>query len=88
MVGSGSGKKREKLRTLIVRLFLFFVLPRFPLSLGKVVERFVRKSRKDVERSTEAAKAEAAANTTALFQTAAELYSERRYRVVPTTGGD
>jgi phosphoglycerol transferase MdoB-like AlkP superfamily enzyme len=53
------------------------------LSLGKVVERFVRASRKSVERSSESANAEAAADTTALFQTAAELYNERRYRVVP-----
>lgn len=53
------------------------------LSLGKVVERFVRTSRKSVERSTTAADADAAADATALFQTAAELYNERRYRVVP-----
>ncbi len=54
------------------------------LSLGKVVERFKRIDRKTVTRQElDASTPEAAADTTSLFQTAAELYNERRYAVKP-----
>ncbi len=54
------------------------------LSLGKVVERFKRIDRKTVTRQAlDASTPEAAADTTSLFQTAAELYNERRYAVKP-----
>ena len=52
------------------------------LSLGKVVERFRRVDRKTLVReAANEATAEAAANATALFQTASELFLANRYKV-------
>ncbi len=54
------------------------------LSLGKVIERYIRTDRKTVTREAQdATTPEAAADTTALFQTASELYNERRFSVKP-----
>lgn len=55
------------------------------LSLGKVVERFTRIDRTKLERRPlDPATEYAAGDAAALFQTADELYSQRRYAVKPT----
>ena len=55
------------------------------LSLGKVVERFTHRDRGTLDRQPpDAATWEAARDATALFQTADELYTQRRYTVRPT----
>jgi phosphoglycerol transferase MdoB-like AlkP superfamily enzyme len=52
------------------------------LSLGKVVERFTRADRHTlIKQGLDAATQEAAKDATALFQTADELYRERRYTI-------
>ena len=52
------------------------------LSLGKVVERFTRTDRKTLVRQPlDAPTEESARNATALYQTADELYNQRRYSV-------
>ncbi len=54
------------------------------LSLGKVIERFKRTDRNTVSREPlDDSTTEAAADATALFQTASELYNERRYSISP-----
>jgi len=54
------------------------------LSLGKVVERFTRTDRNTLNRqSLDEPAQEAARDATALFQTADELYSQRRYHIQP-----
>ena len=59
------------------------------LSLGKVIERFTRTDRKTLIRQPlDPATEEAARDATALFQTADELYTQRRYSVHPQSQHD
>ena len=56
------------------------------LSLGKVVERFTLRDRKNLDRQPlDAATQEQSLDATALFQTADELYNEHKYVVHPET---
>jgi hypothetical protein len=53
-----------------------------PLSLGKIIERFMRVSREKLARQPmNLATEEAARDAMALFQVTDELYNQRRYHV-------